>query len=115
MCKRQHTALTQHDVVVELLRQSLIEFQREVVQPRTFGVKVVGPHDGGVAAGIATAYPTSLQNRYVCDAVIGCPASLKSVATISIFEAAVSSVFSIVTSRRGLTSAPLRLRLDVLN
>ena len=70
MRERQHAARTQHDVVVELLRQAFVQLQRKVVQPRALGVQVVGAHDRGVAPGVPAANPPSLHHSDVGDAVV---------------------------------------------
>ena len=70
MRERQHPTLAEHDVEVKLLRQLLILPHREVVQPRTLGVEVVRPHDGGVAPGIATADPARFEHGHIRDAMV---------------------------------------------
>ena len=63
-------ALAQHDVEIELLRETLVELQRKIVEPRAFRIQVIGAHDGGVAPGIAAADPAALEHRHIGDAVI---------------------------------------------
>ena len=57
-------------MMVALMRQLLILPHREVVKPRTLGVEVVRPHDGGVAPGIATADPARFEHGHIRDAMV---------------------------------------------
>ena len=66
----QDPALAEHDVVVELLAQTLPELQRELHEIGVGRQKIVGAHDGGVAAGVAAAQPAALDHRDVGDAVL---------------------------------------------
>jgi hypothetical protein len=64
-----HAALRQHDVVVQLPRQPLVERQREVVERRAFGIEIVRADRRGVAAGIAAAQPAALDHRDIAQAM----------------------------------------------
>ena len=66
MRDRHHAALRQHDVVVELAAQPLVEFQREIVERDALGIEIVGADGGGVAAGIAAAEPALLDAPRHC-------------------------------------------------
>jgi hypothetical protein len=48
---------------VERLAQALPELERELHEVGGLGEPVIGAHDGGVAAGVATAEPALLQDR----------------------------------------------------
>ena len=62
MRKIEDAALAQHHVEIELARQPFIEPEREVVEGDRFGIEIVRPHDGGVAAGVAAAEPALLDH-----------------------------------------------------
>src|SRR4029077_6236552 len=58
----EDAALAQHHVEIELVRQPLIEPEREVIEGDRLGIEVVRPHDGGVASGVAAAEPALLDH-----------------------------------------------------
>src|SRR5262249_47559891 len=68
---RQHhdAARRIHDVVVEVLTESIPQFDRVVVDPGAFVVEIVGTDDGGVAAGISAAEPALFEHGDIGDAV----------------------------------------------
>src|SRR5262249_52528091 len=49
----ERTALAHHGVEIELLLESLPEFERELVEADVLRLKVIGADDGGVAADVA--------------------------------------------------------------
>ena len=57
------TALAEHDVVVQVLAETLPKFERLLVEQCCFGPEIVGANDRGVASGIAAADPAFLQHR----------------------------------------------------
>ncbi len=63
-------ALAEHDVVIQILAQSFPQLHRFFVEVRGFVPQIVGAHDGGVAAGVATANPALFQHRDVGHAVL---------------------------------------------
>ena len=63
-------ALGQHDVVVEILRQSLEKLQRFLVEEGAFVPEIVRAADGGVAARIAATEPALFQHGDVANAVL---------------------------------------------
>ena len=67
-----HATLREHDVVVDLARQPLVEFQGIVVERDALGVEIIGPDRAGVAAGIAAAEPALLDHSDIGDAVVLC-------------------------------------------
>jgi hypothetical protein len=69
---RQHdqAALTQHDVEVEVLGQTFVQLQREVVETCAFREQIIGTHNGGVASRVAAADPAALQECDVGEAVV---------------------------------------------
>ena len=69
MRQAQHATLAEHDVEVEVLRQTLEQLQRLLVKVRALVPQVVGPDDGGVAPGVAAADPPFLEDGNVGDAV----------------------------------------------
>src|SRR5690242_11118778 len=69
VAERDHAALRQHDIVVEVLRQPLIEAMRQPVERDAFRIVVVGAHHRGVAAGIAAADPALLEEGDIADPV----------------------------------------------
>ena len=69
MGERDDAALGQHDVVVEIAAEPLIELQGHLVERRALGEEIVGAHDGGVAPGIAAAEPALLDDRDIADIV----------------------------------------------
>ena len=60
----------EHDVVVERLRQRFPQLQRMIVERGALIEQVVGADDGGVAAGVAAAYPAFLQHRDLTQPVV---------------------------------------------
>ena len=66
----EDAALAQHHIEIELARQPLVEPQREIVERYRFRVKVVRPHDGRVAAGVAAAEP-ALFDHADAGAIVG--------------------------------------------
>src|ERR1700722_14518473 len=62
MGKIKDAALAQHHVEIELERQPLIEPKSQVREGDRFGIEVVRPYDGGVAAGFAAAEPALLDH-----------------------------------------------------
>ena len=72
MSKIEHTPLTEHHVVVQLLGQPLPQLQRVLIE---FGIAIkliVGTHDGSIATGVATAQPTFFEYRNILYAVQLC-------------------------------------------
>ena len=69
MAEVVHAALTEHDVVVEILAQPLPEFHGMLVEQRSFGPEVIRPHDRRVAAGVATTDPAFFEHGDIADAV----------------------------------------------
>src|SRR5205814_3606635 len=59
-----------HHVEVELLRQSLPELERKLVEMRVWIEMVVGANDRRVASGVAAAEPALFQHRDVADAML---------------------------------------------
>ena len=64
-----HTALREHDVVVQFLAESFPKLERLFVQQGGFGPEIVRANDGGVAARIAAADPALLEHSDIADAV----------------------------------------------
>src|SRR5579883_3309170 len=67
---RHDAALREHEVEVELLRQPFPQLQRMLVEMRAVVPEVVGADDGRIAAGIAAADPSLLEDGDIGDAVI---------------------------------------------
>jgi len=65
-----HSSLADHRVVVELLRKPPPQLERVLVQRRALVVKIVGPRDGHVAARVAEADRTALEQRDVAHTVV---------------------------------------------
>ncbi len=68
--QHQNAARTEHHIVVEVLRQALPQLEGVVVERRTLVVEVVRPADRGVAARVAAAEPTPLDDRDIRHAVL---------------------------------------------
>src|SRR5699024_3754516 len=69
--QRQVAALREHDVVVQLGGQVLVQLYRAVVEGDALGGEVVGPGDGGAPPGSAAAEVALVQHGDVGDAVPG--------------------------------------------
>src|SRR5262249_30490691 len=69
MVEVQHSALADHDVVVESPLEPPQKLQRPFVERHFSGKEVVGGDDRRVAAGMAGTDPASFQNRHIGDAV----------------------------------------------
>jgi len=67
-----HAALRQHDVVIEVFRQALVEPKREIVERHTLRIEVVRAHDRGVAPGVAAADPAFFEHRHAGEPVVLC-------------------------------------------
>ena len=67
-----HSPRAEHDVEIEFLAQALPQFEREVVETRRLVTQVIGAHDGRVAAGVAAAQVSLLDDRHIGDAVLFC-------------------------------------------
>ena len=65
----EHAALAEHQVVVQLLRETLPELQRMLVERGALVPQVVGADHRGVAPGVAAAEPALLQHRDIADPV----------------------------------------------
>ncbi len=72
MRQRDHAALTEHDVEVQLSRQTFEQVHREVIESRTLRKQVVGANHRGIASRIAAAQPTLFYDGDVADAVVLC-------------------------------------------
>ena len=66
----EDAALAQHDVEAELVREALIESQRQLVDTRALGIEIVRADDRGVSARVAASQPTFLDDRNVADAMV---------------------------------------------
>ena len=70
MAKVQDATLGKHDVEVQLLAQAFPELERVLVQMSSFIPKVIGANDGGIASGVATAYPAFFKHGNVGNTVL---------------------------------------------
>ncbi len=70
VCEIEHAPLTEHDIEVQLLAESLVELQRVLIERRAFVPQIVRANDGGVASRVAAAEPALLQHGHVPDAVL---------------------------------------------
>ncbi len=67
--QHHHAARRIHDVIVEILAQAFPQFEGMLVDVHALFIEIVGPNDGGIAAGIAAAEPALLDHRHIRDAV----------------------------------------------
>ncbi|MCY1372800.1 hypothetical protein D9M69_600320 [compost metagenome] len=67
--ERQHTTLTEHDVVVELFPEPLIHAEGVLEEVGALGEEIIRANRSGISPGVSTAQPTLLQHRDILDAV----------------------------------------------
>src|SRR6266702_1271331 len=96
----QDASLTEHDIVVELVRQALEHLQRTLIEAGARRIVIVGPDDGRIASCIATAQPAFLDHRDIANA----PFTRKVIRGGEPVTAAANDDYLICFARRG--SAP---------
>ncbi len=68
--QHHHAARREHDVVVQILTERLIEAARLLIDRRRRVLQIVRADDGGVAPGVAAAQPALFQHRHIGDAKV---------------------------------------------
>ena len=70
MCKVKYAAWAEHDVVIELLRKLVPEFEGPFIKMGIFIGHVIRAHDCRVSSRIATPYPAFFEHRNIFNTVV---------------------------------------------